>query len=186
MLAHLAHVWSTHAKYCLMLQFNRCDLKQAHESRKYPQTPSPPCRRHSCGLIKKARLGPPPELHSSCCVFKHLRRSFLIIVFTLTLVFVKSDCTLVIPPQGCSSSCRAPTALLTWTCAPSPSTSRRKRYDTHSSSTEIQINNHFHAFINFLPFSFPGTLSGFDQRLRDSERGRRGVLPGPECYSGCG
>lgn len=32
--------------------------------------------------------------------------------------------------QGSSSSCRAQTALLTWTCAPSPSTSHHRRYDS--------------------------------------------------------
>lgn len=32
--------------------------------------------------------------------------------------------------QGFSSSCRAQTASLTWTCAPSPSTSRHRRYDS--------------------------------------------------------
>lgn len=32
--------------------------------------------------------------------------------------------------QGSSSSCRAQTALLTWTCAPSPLTSHHRRYDS--------------------------------------------------------
>ena len=47
-------------------------------------------------------------IHSG--VFKHLQRSVLI-RFTLALVFVETICILVIL-QGCSSSCRALTALL--------------------------------------------------------------------------